>query len=212
MVTIRRKIGIVVSITCIALYLVGCGATNVERKTTAGVGLGALAGGLMSGDAGGAAAGAAAGGLIGYAIGTDQDRYADNKVLEQERLALKKEQTAIAKATITNDPKTAYRPDSRNDLVGTTWRIISIEGEHPFPEYHSVITTFQTNSKVTTLVIDEKGSTTSVAETYQLVDDVMVVTGEQDDQKYVVDGKYSVQDGTFIFVTPVYRIVAEKVD
>jgi hypothetical protein len=166
----------------------------------------------MSGDAGGAAAGAAAGGLIGYAIGTDQDRYADNKVLEQERLALKKEQTAIAKATITNDPKTAYRPDSRNDLVGTTWRIISIEGEHPFPEYHSVITTFQTNSKVTTLVIDEKGSTTSVAETYQLVDDMMVVTGEQDDQKYVVDGKYSVQDGTFIFVTPVYRIVAEKVD
>jgi hypothetical protein len=212
MTSVRGKLAIAVSLAFIVLYLGGCGATNVERKTTAGIGLGALAGGLMSGDAGGAVAGAAVGGLAGYAIGTDQDRYADNKVLEQERLALEKEQTAIAKATITNDPKTAYRPDSRNDLVGTTWRVISIEGEQPFPEYHSVITTFQTNSKVTTLVIDENGSTTSVAETYQLVNDVMVVTGEQDGQQYVVDGKYSIQDGTFVYVTPVYRIVAEKVD
>ncbi|MGI9537187.1 MAG: hypothetical protein ACR2PB_08950, partial [Desulfocapsaceae bacterium] len=150
MTTFRSKLWLVVSITFIALYLVGCGATNVERKTTAGIGLGALAGGLMSGDAGGAAAGAAVGGLAGYAIGTDQDRYADKIALEQERLALEKEQTAIAKATITNDPKTAYRPEIRNDLVGTTWRVISIEGEQPFPDYHSVITTFQTNSKVTT--------------------------------------------------------------
>lgn len=208
---LRRKFGIAVSIAFIALYLAGCGATNVERKTTAGIGLGALAGGLMSGDAGGAVAGAAVGGLAGYAIGTDQDRYADKTALEQERLALEKEQTAIAKATITNDPSTAYRPASRNDLVGTTWRVISMEGDQPFPEYHSIITTFQTNSKATTLVIDEEGSTTSVTETYQLVNDVMVVTGEQDGQKYVVDGKYSVVDGTFIYVTPAYRVVAEKV-
>ena len=203
---------ITIAAILIALFLAGCGATNVERKTTGGIGLGALAGGLMSGDAGGAVAGAAVGGLAGYAIGTDQDRYADKTALEQERLALEKEQTAIAKATLTNDPKTAYRPESRNDLVGTTWRVISIEGEQPFPEYHSVITTFQTNSKVTTLVIDEKGSSTSVAETYQLVNDVMVVTGEQDGKKYVVDGKYSVMDGTFIYVTAAYRVVAEKVD
>jgi len=203
---------ITIAAILIALFLAGCGATNVERKTTGGIGLGALAGGLMSGDAGGAVAGAAVGGLAGYAIGTDQDRYADKTALEQERLALEKEQTAIAKATLTNDPKTAYRPESRNDLVGTTWRVISIEGEQPFPEYHSVITTFQTNSKVTTLVIDEKGSTTSVAETYQLVNDVMVVTGEQDGKKYVVDGKYSVMDGTFIYVTAAYRVVGEKVD
>jgi len=40
----------------------------------------------------------------------------------------------------------------------------------------------------------------------------MVVTGEQDVHQYVVDGKYSIQDGTFIFVTPVYLVVAEKVD
>lgn len=40
-------------------FQVVCGATNVERKTTGGVGLGALAGGLMSGSASGAVAGAA---------------------------------------------------------------------------------------------------------------------------------------------------------
>ena len=212
MTQVNEKFKITISAILIALFLAGCGATNVEKKTSAGIGLGALAGGLMSGDAGGAVAGAAVGGLAGYAIGTDQDRYADKTALEQERLALEKEQTAIAKATITNDPTTAYRPESKNDLVGTTWRVISIEGEQPFPEYHSVITTFQTNSKATTLVIDEKGKTTSVTETYQLVNDVMVVTGEQDGQRYVVDGKYSTMDDTFIYVTPAYRVVAEKVD
>lgn len=196
----------------ILVTMVGCGATNVERKTTGGIGLGALAGGLMSGDAGGAVAGAAVGGLAGYAIGTDQDRYADKQALEKEKLVLEKEQTAIAKATITSDSTTAYRPESKNDLVGTTWRVISIEGEQLFPEYHSVISTFQTNSKVTTLVVGKNGYTQSVVETYQLVDDILVVSGEEDGQKYVVDGKLSIQDDIFVYVTPAYRVTGEKVD
>jgi len=202
----------VLSIGILLITLVGCGATNVERKTTGGVGLGALAGGLITGDAGGAVAGAAVGGLAGYAIGTDQDRYADKQALEKERLALEKEQTAIAKATISSDPSTAYRPKNRNDLVGTTWRVISIEGEQPFPEFHSVVTTFQTNSKLTTLVIDKEGRTQSVAETYQLVDDILVVSGVEDGTKYVVDGKLSIQDDTFVYVTPTYRVTGEKVN
>jgi hypothetical protein len=159
----------------------------------------------MSGSVGGAVAGAAVGGLAGYAIGTDQDRHA-------EKMALEKERNEIAKAKITSDPSTAYRPASRNDLVGTTWRVISIEGEQPFPEYHSLVTTFQTNSKVTTLVVNKDGSAATVAETYQLLDNVMVVSGEENGEKYVVDGKYNVQDGTFIYVTPTYRVVGEKVD
>jgi osmotically inducible lipoprotein OsmB len=189
----------------VLFMLVGCGATNVERKTTGGVGLGALAGGVMSGSVGGAAAGAAIGGLAGYAIGTDQDRHA-------EKMALEKERNEIAKAKITSDPKTAYRPANRNDLVGTTWRVISIEGEQPFPEYHSLVTTFQTNSKVTTLVVNKDGSASTVAESYQILNDVMVVSGEENGKKYVVDGKYNVQDGTFIYVTPTYRVVGEKVN
>ena len=43
----------------VLFLLVGCGATNVEWKTTGGVGLGALAGGLITGDVRGAVAGAA---------------------------------------------------------------------------------------------------------------------------------------------------------
>ena len=208
----NKHVSTMIVIGVAAIILAGCGATNVKRKTTGGVGLGALAGGLITGDVGGAVAGAAVGGLGGYAIGTDQDRNAEKQALEKEKLALEKEQTAIAKATITSDPKTAYRPESRNDLVGTTWRVISIEGEQPFPDFHSVISTFQTNSKLTTLIIGKEGSTQSVTETYQLVDDILVVSGEEDGKKYVVDGKLSIQDGTFVYVTPTYRVTGEKIE
>ena len=194
----------ILAIIPVLFMLVGCGATNVERKTSGGIGLGALAGGVMSGNVGGAVAGAAVGGLAGYAIGTDQDRHA-------EKMALEKERNEIAKAKITDNPNTAYRPSNRNDLVGTTWRVISIEGEQPFPDYHSLVTTFQTNSKVTTLVVNKDGSAATVSETYQLVDDVMVVSGAENGKKYVVDGKYNVQDGTFVYVTPTYRITGERV-
>jgi hypothetical protein len=181
----------IIVIIPVLFMLVGCGATNVERKTTGGIGLGALAGGLITGKPGGAIAGAAVGGLAGYAIGTDQDRHA-------EKMALEKERNEIAKAKITSDPNTAYRPTSRNDLVGTTWRVISLEGEQPFPDYHSVISTFQTNSKITTLVIGKDGETQSVAETYQLVDNILVISGEEEGEKYVVDGKLSIENDTFV--------------
>lgn len=191
--------------------LVGCGATNVEKKTTAGIGLGALAGGVISGDVGGAAAGAAVGGLAGYAIGTDQDRYADKQALEQEKLALEKEQAAISRAMITSDPSTAYRLDSGNRLVGTTWQVISIEGENPFPEFHYVVSTFQTNNKVTTLVIDENGGTDSIVETYIITDDLLVISGEEDSQRYVVDGKLIIDGDTFTYTTPAYKVSGERI-
>ena len=194
----------VLAIIPVLFFLTGCGATNVERKTSGGIGLGALAGGVMSGDVGGAVAGAAVGGLAGYAIGTDQDRHA-------EKMALEKERNEIAKAKITDNPNTAYRPSNRNDLVGTTWRVISIEGEQPFPDYHSLVTTFQTNSRVTTLVIGKDGDTQSVAETYQIVDDILVISGEENGTKYVVDGKLSIVSDTFVYVTPTYRVTGEKV-
>ncbi len=207
----KQHVATLILIGVAAIFLTGCGATNVHKKTTAGVGLGALAGGVISGDVGGAAAGAAIGGVAGYAIGTDQDRYADKQVLEQERLALEKEQTAIAKATITSDPNTAYRPSSGNKLVGTTWRVISIEGENPFPEFKYVVSTFQTNSQVTTLIINNDGGSESIVETYFLVDDVLVITGEEDDEQYVVDGKLSINDDSFEYATPAYKVTGERV-
>ena len=204
MSTSNKSLLSVLAIIPVLFFLTGCGATNVERKTSGGIGLGALAGGVMSGDVGGAVAGAAVGGLAGYAIGTDQDRHA-------EKMALEKERNEIAKAKITDNPNTAYRPSNRNDLVGTTWRVISIEGEQPFPDYHSLVTTFQTNSKVTTLVIGKDGDTQSVAETYQIVDDILVISGEENGTKYVVDGKLSIVSDTFVYVTPTYRVTGEKV-
>ena len=191
--------------------LVGCGTTNVQRKTTGGVGLGALAGGLITGNLSGAAAGAAVGGLAGYAVGTDQDRNAEQVALEQRKLELEKERNALEKAKITSDPNTAYRPTSNNKLVGSTWRVISIEGEQPFPEFHSVVSTFQTNTKLTTLVVYENGSADTVTELYQVVEDVLVISGEEDGEKYVVSGKYAVEGDQLIFVTPTYRVVTERV-
>lgn len=208
---LAKELKAIALIFSMLLILVGCGATNVEKKTTSGIGLGALAGGVISGDVGGAAAGAAVGGLAGYAIGTDQDRYADKQALEQERLALEKEQAAIAKATITNDPSTAYRPSSGNRLVGTTWQVISIEGKSPFPEFHHVVSTFQTNSKVTTLVIDEKGGTDSIVETYVITDDILVISGEEDGQRYVVDGKLTIDGDTFTYTTQAYKVSGERI-
>ena len=201
----------VVAVGVLGVILTGCGATNVEKKTTAGIGLGSLAGGIISGNVGGAAAGAAVGGIAGYAIGTDQDRYADQQALEKEKMALEKEQTAIAKAMITSDPSTAYRPSSGNKLVGTTWRVISIEGESPFPEFHYIVSTFQTNSKVTTLVIDEKDKTDTIVETYVITDDLLVFAGEEEGQKYVVDGKLTIEDDTFTYSTPAYKVTGERI-
>ena len=194
------------------LMFAGCGGTNVEQKTTAGIGIGALAGGLITGQTQGMVAGAALGGLTGYAIGTDQDRNAEKTALEQEKLALEKERNELAKSKISDDPSTAFRPSSRNDLVGTTWRVISMTGEQPYPDYHSLVCTFQTNSTVTTLLVDKNGGATTVAETYQLVDDILVISGVENGERYVVDGKLSIQDNQMVYVTLAYRIVAEKVN
>ena len=211
MMLLIKKLSTTTMIFGIALVLANCGATNVEKKTTAGIGLGALAGGLMSGKPGGVVAGAAVGGLAGYAIGTDQDRYANKQALEQEKLALEQEQAAIARAAITNDPSTAYRPSSGNKLVGTTWRVISIEGESPFPEFHYIVSTFQTNSKVTTLVIDAAGGTDSIVETYIITDDILVVAGEENGETYVVDGKLTIDDDMFTYTTPAYKVTGERI-
>jgi len=211
-VTIMVRKETVLVILLLAVIIVGCGPTNTSRKTTGGIGLGALAGGLITGDVEGAVAGAAVGGVAGYAIGTDQDRHAEKSAMERERLAIERERNMLAKASITNNPDTAYRPESRNDLVGTVWRVISIEGEQPFPEYHSVVSTFTTNSKLTTMLIQADGSAQTVVETYQIVDDVMVVTGVENGKKYVVNGKYNIQGNQFVYVTPTYRVVTERVD
>ena len=194
----------VILIVSMCLLLIGCGTTNAQRKTTGGVALGALAGGLLGGRSG-AVVGSVVGGAAGYAVGTEQNRNKEKVELERERLA-------IEKSKITKDPNTAHRPPNRNSLVGSTWRIISIVSDDPYPEYHSMVVSFQTNSKMTTLTVLKNGETTTFAETYRVMDDALVISGKENGKDYVVNCKYSIEGKQMIFVAPGYRIVLEEIE
>jgi hypothetical protein len=194
----------VILIISMCLLIIGCGTTNAQKKTTGGVALGALAGGLLGGTSG-AVVGSAVGGVAGYAVGTEQDRHKEKVELERERLA-------IEKSKITKDPNTAYRPQNRNSLVGSTWRIISIVSDATYPDYHSMVVSFQTNSKMTTLTVLKNGETTTYAETYQVIDDALVISGKENGKDYVTNGKYSINGKQMIFLAPGYRIVLEEIE
>ena len=165
----------------------------------------------QTGAIGGTAAGAAVGGLTGYTVSIDQTRYNDKQASDEEKLTLETEQAAIASAMITKDPNTAYRPDIGNRLVGTTWRVINIEGENPFPRFQYVVSTFQTNSEVTTLVIDEDGGTESILEAYVITDNLLIISGEEGGQRYVVNGKLTIDGDTFTYTTPAYTVSGERI-
>lgn len=203
----NKKHGYLINVILVIIMcslIIGCGTTNVQKKTTGGVALGALAGGLLGGSKG-AVIGSAVGGVSGYAIGTDQDRHKEKMELERERIALEK-------SKITSDPKTAYRPPKKNSLVGSTWRVISIVSKEPYPEYHSMVVTFQTNNKLTSLTVLKDGSTITYVESYRVVDDALVISGKEDGKEYVVNGKYSIEGKQMIYVAPEYRIVLEEIE
>lgn len=196
----KKKIGFLIFV----ILVIACGTNNVQRKTTNGVALGALAGGLHGGGSG-AVVGSATVSDAGYVIGTEQDMQIEKMEMERERLA-------IERSEVTDDPKTAYRPPNRNPLVGSTWRIISIVSDQPYPEYHSMVVTFQTNSKMTTLTVLKDGKTVTFVENYRVVEDVLVITGKEDGKDYVVNGKYSIEGKQMIYVVPGYQIVLEEVE
>lgn len=196
----KKKIGFLIFV----ILVIACGTNNVQRKTTNGVALGALAGGLHGGGSG-TVVGSATVSDAGYVIGTEQDMQIEKMEMERERLA-------IERSEVTDDPKTAYRPPNRNPLVGSTWRIISIVSDQPYPEYHSMVVTFQTNSKMTTLTVLKDGKTVTFVENYRVVEDVLVITGKEDGKDYVVNGKYSIEGKQMIYVVPGYQIVLEEVE
>jgi hypothetical protein len=180
--------------------LAGCGSTQATKGATGGAAAGALAGGLLGGWRG-AAVGAAVGTGVGYIAGNEADKKRAKEEAARERAEL-------AKSTVTNDPKTAYRPPNKNQLVGSTWRVLSVVSEDPYPEYSSMVLTFQTNSRMTTLMALKDGSTTTIVESYRIVDDVMVITGKD----YVINGKYSIEGKQMIFVAPEIRTVLEEIE
>jgi len=185
----------------LGLMLFGCGSTKAQKGGTSGAALGAIVGGLAGGSVGSAAVGAAAGGGLGYIIGNEADKEEAKEKAEEEREALKK-------SKITSEPETAYRPPNDNPLVGSTWRVLSIVSDEPLPEYHSMVVTFQTNTKLTTLTVWGDGQISSEVESYRVVDDVLIISGKD----YLINAKYTVNNKQLIIVEPKLRMVMEEVE
>ena len=71
-----------------------------------------------------------------------------------------------------------------------------------------MVVTFQTNSKMTTLMALKDGSTDTIVESYRVLDDVLVISGKD----YVINGKYSIEGKQMIFVAPEIRTVLEEIE
>jgi len=156
----------------------------------------------LAGGGSGAAISAAAGGGLGYVVGNEEDKEDAKEQAAQERAALQK-------AHITKDPQTAYRPPNENPLAGSTWRvIISLVSGDQIPDYHSMVVTFQSNTKLTTLTVLGNNKTEISIESYRVVNDVLVITGKG----YVINAKYSVEGKRMIVVAPQLKVVLEEVE
>jgi hypothetical protein len=190
----------IIFIISLSFALSGCGSTSAQKGATGGATVGAVAGGLIGGWRG-AAVGAAVGGGLGYIGGNEADKKKAKEQAERKKAAL-------AKSEVTDDPKTAYRPANENPLVGSTRRVVSVVSKEPYPESASMVVTFQTNSKVTTLMMLKDGSTQTIVESYRIVEDVLVITGKD----YVYNGKFSIEGKQMIFVAPEIRTVLEEIE
>jgi len=195
-----RKILLVVAALSV-VSLTGCGTTG----TSQGASLGLVVGGLADGWEG-----AATGALVGGGLGYLSDSAADKKAAREQA---EREQKALEQARITQNPTTAYRPEPINSLTGSTWRAISLVSDTVPPgRYASVVVTFQTNSKVTTLAITPDGDAETWVETYRVVDDVLILSGKENGKSYVVNAKFSVADGQMVVVAEGLRVVLEEVE
>ena len=177
--------------------ITSCGTT----KTSQGASTGALIGGLLDGWGG-----AATGALIGGGVGLMADTADDQKKSQEQK---DRELELLEKSSITKDPNTAYSPDNSNLLTGSTWRVISLVDEkNETPEFASILLTFQTNTKATTLILWKDGRSETYGETYSIVSDALIFTGKD----YVTNSKYNVSGKQLILVTPTARVVLEEVE
>lgn len=186
-----------------ALFIVLCGSLGAcgTTSTSQGASLGAVVGGLAGGWEG-AALGALAGGGVGLMADTAQDKQIARSQKEREV-------RAIERSSITASANTAYRPPSTNRLVGSTWRVISYVSDYdPDFEFKSMVVTFQTNSRLTTLTILANDQAEASVESYRIVDDVIVITGKG----YVINARYSVANRQMVIASPIIRIVLEEVE
>jgi hypothetical protein len=66
------------------------------------------------------------------------------------------------------------------------------------PDYHSMVVTFQTNTKVLILTVLGNSKTEISVESYRVADDVLMITGKD----YVINAKYSIEGKRMIVVAP----------
>lgn len=174
-----------------------CGST----KTSQAASTGAIVGGLVDGWGG-----AATGALIGAGVGLMADTADDQKKQQEQK---DRELALLEKSTITNNSNTAYSPENSNKLTGSTWRVISLVDEKDAtPEFATIILTFQTNTRATTLILWQDGRSETYGESYSLVSDVLVFTGKD----YVTNTKYTVNNKQMVMVSPTMRVVLEEVE
>ncbi len=189
------------TLSLMAVCLSSCGTTGTSKGASFGAVLGGLTGGTR-----GAATGAMIGGGLGYLADNAKDKQAAREQAERESAALES-------ARITSNPDTAYRPPETNVLTGSTWRVISLVSEiDPPGRYASVVITFQTNSKATTLGITPNGDTEVFVESYRVVDNVLILSGEENGEPYVVNAKFSIENKQLVVVAPGLRAVLEEIE
>ena len=174
-----------------------CGST----KTSQGASTGAIVGGLVDGWGG-----AATGALIGAGVGLMADTADDQKKQQEQK---DRELAILEKSTITSDPQTAYSPENSNPLTGSTWRVISLVDEtNQTPKFASIVLSFQTNTKATTLILWDDGRSETYGESYSILSDALIFTGKD----YVTNTKYVVNNKQMILVSPTMRVVLEEVE
>lgn len=174
-----------------------CGSTN----TSQGAATGAMVGGLVDGWEG-----AAIGALVGGGVGLMADSAEDKKIRQHQK---EKELELLRKSSISKDEKTAFRPSSNNQLTGSTWRVISlVDEENNTEDFASIILSFPTNTKVTTLILWKDGKSETYGETYTMVGDALIFSGKD----YITNTKYSLDGNRLVVVSPTFQAVLEEVD
>lgn len=194
--TITKALNILI-ILLVVIALSSCGSTN----TSQGASSGAIIGGLVNGWEG-----AATGALIGGGVGLMEDSAEDKKIRRQQK---DRELAILEKSRITADEKTTVQPKNNNKLTGSTWRVVSlVDDEKKTTDFASMVLTFQTNTRATTLILWKDGKSETYSERYSIVGDALIFTGKG----YVTNSKYSISDKQMILVTPTIRVVLEEIE
>ncbi len=179
------------------LLVYSCGSTNTAQGATTG----AIVGGLVDGWGG-----AATGALIGGGVGLMADTAEDQKIRQQQK---ERELAMLQQSQISSKPQTVKLPKNSNPFTGSTWRVISLVDEkNEVGDFASIVLSFQTNSRATTLILWSDGKSETYGESYTVVSDALVFTGKG----YVTNAKYSLNNKQLVLVTPSMRVVLEEVE